>query len=128
MSRKTRFLLFILMIVIGLAGGLTYAWMIDPVQYENTSPDRLHPSYKADYVLMVAEIYQQDQDVNEAARQLAFLGRGEPATIAAEGLLTAREMNYATADLELMSQLTLALQGTAPTSLPEEASEEEGQP
>ena len=116
--RGLRYFLFFLMIAVGIAGGLAYGWVVNPVKYENTSPDKLHPNYKADYVLMVAEIYQADQDLAAAARRLAFLREQSPELAAAQGLLTAREMNYAPTDLELMNQLTVALQGASPTAAP----------
>ena len=113
--RGLRYLLFIFMIALGIAGGLAYGWVVNPVKYENTTPDKLHPNYRADYVLMVAEIYRTDQDLAAASQRLKFLGDQPPEQLAAEGLLTARELNYDPTDQEIINQLTVALQGASPT-------------
>ena len=49
-----RWFLFFLSIALGLAAGLYYGWVINPVEYVNTTPDTLRVDYQADYVLMVA--------------------------------------------------------------------------
>ena len=66
---------FTVSIAIGLALGLVYGWLIQPLFYSEVSPDRLRVDYQADYVLMVAEVYAKDQDIRESADQLEVLGK-----------------------------------------------------
>ncbi len=74
MYRVIRFVVFLLAIFIGLLAGIYYGWVANPVRYVDTSPDALRYDYKADYVLMVAEIYQQEDNISLAAHRLALLG------------------------------------------------------
>ncbi|HSL45503.1 MAG TPA: hypothetical protein VK897_18860, partial [Anaerolineales bacterium] len=61
---------FIIAILIGLAGGLYYGWVVNPVNYVDTTIDTLRPDYQTDYVLMVAEAYHANLDLDLAARRL----------------------------------------------------------
>lgn len=75
---SARWIRFLFMIAIGIAFGLLYGWVIEPVKYVDTAPDSLRLDYKTDYVLMVAEAYQVEHDLNLAVQRLAMLG-GDPA-------------------------------------------------
>ena len=55
-----------------------YGWVANPVRYVDTTPDSLRSDYKADYTLMVAEVYQQEQNIGLAARRLGLLGDESP--------------------------------------------------
>jgi hypothetical protein len=105
-----RWFLFVLSIVIGLALGLVYGWMISPVQYVDTTPSTLRADFKTDYTLMVAETFESDQNVDQAALRLANLGSQPPAQIASAALAFAQNHNYAAPDIGLLQNLTVALQ------------------
>ena len=77
----SRWLQTLLIALLGLAGGLFYGWRIAPVEYVNTTPDTLRQDYKNEYILMVAEAFQSNNDPDLAARQLALLGSAHPAEI-----------------------------------------------
>lgn len=104
-----RWLLFLLTIAAGFGLGLLYGWVINPVKYIDTSPDTLRADYRADYVLMVAEIYHSERDSALAARRLAILGSEHPAKIAAAGLDFALQHGYAPQDVALLQELAWAL-------------------
>lgn len=105
-----RWFLFALSIILGLALGLVYGWVISPVQYVDTTPSTLRADFRTDYTLMVAETFESDQNVDQAARRLASLGSQPPAQIASTALTFAQEHNYAATDLGLLQNLTVALQ------------------
>ncbi len=105
-----RWFIFILSILAGAGLGLYYGWVISPIEYVDTVPSTLRADYKADYTLMVAEVFESDQDVEAAARRLALLGSESPALIASAALEFARQNGYAPADTQLLQDLTLALQ------------------
>lgn len=112
--RGLRILLFLLMIAVGLLLGLLYGWVISPAtSAPETTPETLRADYRADYVLMVAEIYHADQDLEQAVRRLGLLGSQEPAQIVSEGMHTARALDYAPDDLDLMTRLAEALETSA---------------
>ncbi|PWH18672.1 MAG: hypothetical protein DDG60_00120 [Anaerolineae bacterium] len=105
-----RWVLFFLSILVGTGLGLYYGWVVSPVEYVDTIPSSLRADYKADYCLMVAEVFESEKDVEAAARRLALLGSQPPAAIASAALDFARQNGYAPADIQLLQDLTLALQ------------------
>jgi hypothetical protein len=109
-----RWILFFLSVAIGIAAGLYYGWVINPVHYVDTTPDTLRVDYKTDYVLMTAEVYQKDGDLGAAARRLALLGDARPQESVAKATLFAAKAGYGEADLGLMQKLGEALQTWTP--------------
>jgi hypothetical protein len=91
MSRWTKFLLAVLL---GAAAGLFYGWVVNPVEYVDIAPESLRVDYKTDYVLMVAEAYQVDHDLELAVRRLALLGSSTPSNIVANALSYALQHEY----------------------------------
>ena len=113
----SRWTLPLLALLIGIALGLVYGWVISPVEYVDTTPDTLRADYRADYVLMVAEAYQAEQNPDLAVRRLAVLGSQPPGEITSQALDDARQIGYSEADLALMQKLTTVMQawqGSAP--------------
>lgn len=108
-SNRSRWVFIILALLAGIGIGLTYGWVIDPVDFFDLTPDTLRADYKADYVLMTAEAYRVEQDPGLAARRLAIFG-SSPSIIATEGLDYARANRFSDADLALMQELVTALQ------------------
>jgi len=97
-------------IIVGIALGIIYGWMIDPVEYVNATPDILREDYRADYVLMVAEAYQAEQDSNRAARRLAILGSEPPAQIVNGAIEFASAQGYTPDEMTLLQGLLTAMQ------------------
>jgi hypothetical protein len=58
----------------GLAGGLYYAWFLNPVQFINVSPRQLNVEDQEEFIQLVAEAYLQDGDLDRAQARLAGLG------------------------------------------------------
>ncbi len=111
MSRWIRFLISIL---VGLAIGLIYGWLISPVSYVDTSPNTLRIDYKTDYVLMVAESYQSEKDLEQVTRRLAMLGGPSQIEIVAQTIQFAQKAGYSEADVARMQALQSALQTLLP--------------
>jgi hypothetical protein len=105
-----RWVRFFLAILVGVAGGLFYGWVVNPVRYVDTTPDTLRIDYKSDYVLMVAEAYGAENDLALAVRRLALLGSAPPLEIVRQALLFAESQGYSDADVTLMRNLYQALQ------------------
>ena len=107
MSRWIRFLIAIL---VGIGLGLIYGWLVNPVKYVDTSPDTLRIDYKTDYVLMVAEAYQKEGDLANVAYRLALLGDVSPAGTVQQAILFAQKAGYTEADIARMQTLMDTLQ------------------
>jgi hypothetical protein len=105
---------FLIMIGLGLGLGLLYGWVINPVQYKDTTPDTLRADFKTDYVLMVAEVYRAKPDLSRAASSLAVLGSQAPAQLASQAALDARRGGYSKADLDALDALSKAFQVWTP--------------
>jgi hypothetical protein len=124
--RMFRWLLFFIVMGFGIVLGLFYAWVVDPVEYLNTTPDTLKIDYQADYVLMVAEAYSAGQDLSLAESRLSLLlpssqapSEGVAAAVVevVEQAIRSAEPYYNEADLTLMRSLHQDLQA-AGNSLP----------
>jgi hypothetical protein len=105
-------------LVIGIALGLIYGWVIAPVEFIDTTPETLRADYRADYILMIAEAYHADNDTGLAARRLAIIGSQTSADIVKQALQTGREAGYAPNDLILLEELFTAMQSYQPVSIP----------
>lgn len=113
-----RWIAFFFSILLGLAAGLYYGWVVSPVEYVNTTPDTLRADYKTDFVLMVAEIYQAEGDVEQSVRHLALLGDDDPLDLTAEAIDYAQANQYGQSDLTLLTQLRDAIQTRNPANAP----------
>jgi hypothetical protein len=109
-----RWLRFLIAILVGIGLGLIYGWLISPVKYVDTAPDTLHIQYKTDYVLMVAETYQADNNLEMALRRLGALGSLAPGEMVFQAIVFAQRAGYTDADLRLMQNLLNNLQTTLP--------------
>jgi hypothetical protein len=106
----SRWILFFIAILVGAGLGLLYGWVINPVDYVDTTPDTLRIDYKTDYVLMVAEAYQGDSNPELAARRLAILGESPPSDIVYQAMLFAEKAGYTDIDMARLQDLLSALQ------------------
>jgi len=114
-----RWIRFFIVLAIGLIAGVFYAWRIDPVKYVDSSPDTLRQDYKADYVLMVAEVYQMEGDLDLAVRRLALLGATSPLELVAQATVyalgdAASGPRYQAADVARLQALADALSTYTP--------------
>ena len=115
MSKK-RWFLFALAIAAGLGLGLYYGWVVSPLAYVDTNPTTLRLDFRADYTLMVAESFRRDQNIENAAQRLAYLGNEAPAGFAAEALNFAQKNNFNPVDISLLQTLEEALLARNPAT------------
>lgn len=109
-----RWIWFLIVVLLGVAAGIYYGWVINPVKYVDTTPAKLRSDYQTDYILMVAEVYQAEGDLDLAARRLAVLGDSPPAEIVRQAMILAAQIPYANSDQDLLSQLASDLQTWSP--------------
>jgi len=103
--------------LIGIALGLVYGWVLAPVQYTDVTPNILSEDYRVDYVLMVAEAHQNEQDPEIAARRLAILGSESPAEIVTSALNYATNNNFTQDEILLLQGLLTAMQKYQPQGI-----------
>jgi len=71
-------------LVLGVAGGVFYAWRIDPVEYTDTAPASLRADFQAAYLTLIASAYDATGDLPRAELRLAAFGDPDPAGRLAE--------------------------------------------
>ena len=72
--RTARYVWFGISIVLGLLIGLVLGNRLIPLPYENQPMSSLRDDYKADVVLMAAEAYQSDQNIQHASENHPAFG------------------------------------------------------
>lgn len=60
-------------LVLGIAAGLIFTWLLFPVVYEDTSPGTLADDYKEIYRRTIAEVYLVTGDLDRAISRLNLL-------------------------------------------------------
>jgi len=111
-GRRRRLIFFILMIAVGIAAGLAYGWVVNPVQSTDTGLRSLGQGFKTDYVLMTAEIYPAEGDPVMAMARLSYLGESSVLQTLDGALAFAQENQYPPKDLQLMADLRQAVAAT----------------
>lgn len=109
----TRYTLFGITILLGFLLAVYYGWAVRPVSFDSATPAMLRQDFQADYVLMVAEAFQADNNVERSIAALAFLGvEGQsynPYIFASDTLAFGTLNGYAVPDLERLQILQQAL-------------------
>ncbi len=65
--------LLFLGLLLGLAGTLYYAWIVNPVVFSDANASRFNDFHRTDYVLMVSQSFAVDDDVERARQRLQVL-------------------------------------------------------
>lgn len=105
-----RYISFFVMVAVGIALALGVAWVVAAPEVGETSPDTLRLDYKADYVLMIAEIYSSGGDLKDAYLRLSVFTETTPLEITDLAIDFASQYGYTADDLLLMRELSVALQ------------------
>jgi hypothetical protein len=95
--------------IMGLASGLVYGWLLDPVKYVDTQPNSLRIDYQTDIVLMVASIYSRELDTEAAIERLSLLKKEDIGNLLADSLAYAEKMNFSRYDIDNIELLNEAI-------------------
>ncbi len=101
---KSRLSLFLISLAIGTIIGLVYGWILRPVEYVDSIPNSFRSDYKTDYVIMVAESFCEDRDMDLARLRLASLGPEPPETYLSEAIVYAHKHSLRSHDQELLEE------------------------
>ncbi|RLT45692.1 MAG: hypothetical protein DWI63_01730 [Chloroflexi bacterium] len=96
-------------LLVGVLAALYFAWQVMPLQIVDNQPRSLAPAFREDFVLLVAETFAIEQDVERARTRLASLaGASGPAVVAQQ---TEKMMvtGAGSSDVKFMAQLAAAL-------------------
>ncbi|HRY21969.1 MAG TPA: hypothetical protein P5198_10675, partial [Flexilinea sp.] len=96
--KATRFIWFIIMIAAGIAIGLYYTWIVHPVKLVDATFYDLRQDYKADYVLMTAEIYNDNPNLFQTMIRLDRLLEESPEIAVANAIRNADQLGYSETD------------------------------
>ncbi len=72
-------------LILGIACGVIYAWVISPIRYINTEPASLSSNYQQTYLQVVAQAYAADHNFARAQERVKLFDNASPARpVAAE--------------------------------------------
>ena len=92
-------------LVLGIALGLLYGWVIQPVEIIESTPDTLRDDYRTDLILMIAEAYEHEADLELALQRFQRL-QLEPAVVTLETVITyANDHNFKVLEIQLINNL-----------------------
>jgi hypothetical protein len=98
-------------IVIGVALGLVYSWVVSPVRYIDAPPSALRADYKDDYRVLIAVAYLYSDDLVRAEDRLAQLKDDESATTLAMQAQRALAEGHSEEEIYALKTLANALNG-----------------
>lgn len=107
--KRSRLAGFLIAIVAGLVISLAYGWLFNPFGVRNTNLASLREDYKADYVLMVAEGFAVDGNLDRVISLLNYLDPGKQLQTVQHALITAQRMQYSVPEMQDMADLEKAL-------------------
>jgi hypothetical protein len=93
---------FIVGLVLGLAGGLVYAWVVSPVEYINTYPPFMNATYRKDWIRLSALAYGLEGNLDRTVLRLRGLSEEEIRFTLLETLEEAVAADY---DIEALKPL-----------------------
>lgn len=104
--KSRRIFFFTLAILLGIAAGLAFGWLVMPPKAPtNATMERLRVDYETDLVLMTAEYFQGNPDTMLALEQLAKISPEDPLTLVGNSLSYSRQIGYPKTDLLLIESL-----------------------
>ncbi len=96
-------------LILGVALGLAYAWLVAPVAYTDTPPLSLRADYKDQYRVLIALAYASNGDLGRARARLALLSEAEPGPVIANQAARAAAENRPTSEVQALALLAEAL-------------------
>jgi hypothetical protein len=97
-------------LVLGIAIGLLYGWVIKPVEIVESTPDTLRDDHRTDLILMIAEAYEDEADLDLALQRFKRLELEPPAVMLEFAITYANDHKYKVIEIQRMSELLSALE------------------
>ena len=96
-------------LLVGVIAALYFAWRVMPLQVVDNQPRSLAPAFREDFVLLVAETFAIEQDMDRARARLASLGKTTGPAIVAQQTEKMIVTGAGSNDVNFMVQLAAAL-------------------
>lgn len=106
---NSRYTPLLIGLLIGIAVGLVFGWVIQPTEPGETSPHSLQEAYQADIVLMVAEIFAAEADIEMARQWMAALDLESDADVVTSTINFAKAHDFSDLDIDLLNNLSIHL-------------------
>ena len=69
--KRGEFISLILGLLLGLGAGVTYSWVINPLSYNETTPNSLREGYRQEYLRLTALSFTRSGDLERARERLS---------------------------------------------------------
>ena len=99
-------------LVLGIAIGLLYGWVIQPVEIIESTPDTLRDDFRTDLILMIAEAYEREADLDLALQRFERLKLTPPVTVLEFAITYANDHNFKVIEIQRLNELLSALERT----------------
>jgi hypothetical protein len=92
-------------LILGLALGVGYAWVLRPADFRGAEPASLQPVYRGEYILLIATAYQATGNLDRAQTRLELFPELDPAVLSslAQQVVAARGSEDAARGLARLS-------------------------
>ena len=102
-------------LILGLALGVGYAWVLRPADFRGAEPASLQPVYRGEYILLIATAYQATGNLDRARTRLELFPELSPAVLSslAQQVVAARGSEDAARGL---ARLSVALAEQTPVT------------
>jgi hypothetical protein len=114
---NARYAPLIIGLLIGVALGLLYGWVIHPIEHDVTTPNSLQEKYQTDLILMIAEASSTEADLDLARERLIRLGYQDHKDFVENALNFAQAYDFSDQDVQALTNLLNQL--STPTPFPE---------
>lgn len=112
-------------LVIGLAGGILYSWLVAPVQFMDTDPASLHPDFRAEYRALIALAYLSDGDAGRALVRLELLRDQDPTAVLESQAKQAQKNKRPEREIQALAALAAELSQRPPLVLASAGTQDE---
>jgi hypothetical protein len=97
-------------LILGIAIGLLYGWVIRPIQIVESTPDTLRDDYQTDLILMIAEAYESEEDLDLALRRFELLELEPPEGILQAALTYSQDHDYKVIEVQRLNELLVDIE------------------
>lgn len=105
----TRYSPLLFGLILGIAVGLFYGWVIRPIQIVEPTPDTLREDYQTDLILMIAEAYETEGDLDLALQRFEHMDLGSAGEILRTAISYAQDHDYKLIDIQRLDALLSGL-------------------
>jgi hypothetical protein len=92
-------------LILGIAVGLLYGWVIRPIQIVESTPNTLRDDYQTDLILMIAEAYENEKDLDLALQRFEFMDLEPPVEILQAAITYSQDHDFKVIEVQRLDEL-----------------------